>query len=79
MFTENCQIWNFFATGSVYISIKRMRKASTFFENDIILEPEGDWDDLWAKFYFYRQLVTKYLSKSKTIKEPWKRPENFDT
>ena len=56
-----------------------MRKASTFFENDIILEPEGDWDDLWAKFYFYKQLVTKYLSKSKTIKEPWKRPENFDT
>ena len=39
---------------------------------------EGNRDQLRVKNCFFRQSLTKYLAKSKEIRQNWRRAENFD-
>ena len=39
---------------------------------------EEDWGKFLGRIRFYRQSLTKYVGKSKKIKQNWKRPEKCD-
>ena len=66
--TGNCEIWNFLTSALVYNAIKSLIKASKLSEILKILRFEGEWEELWAKIWFYSQSLTKHLAKSKKMK-----------
>ena len=37
-----------------------------------------NWDNSWAKIWFYRKSTIKYMSKSKKIKQNWTRLQTFN-